>query len=421
MPNVAFTGPTWGRNTLTWSYARSNSGTNAETAFSSFLSGRYEADVERALARWESVSGVDFVRVEDRADRVADIRIGFGQLDGNAIGEAAYSSIGGTLQPGVVVRMEDPKPATYKIGPNGNLVFAGYTANFYQVVLHEIGHAMGLDHSSDPSAALHDTAGGARNTDLNANDIAAARTLFGSRPGMTSDVSTGYTVLLWQGKAEVRDVATGDLATVLSSTAPRLSFVGGNTYALSLDDARTLGLDPAKLRDYDGNDLGGAGGWRLNGLAVVRTDGALSYVLTNAEIGRWAEVTPRPGGGFNLANHGANGDARVVGNYLDPLVALGVVERGSAVDSQVRFAADLRANRLQVLGAGDFDRDGAIDLFWKQPDGNADPSNDIYLRAILHADGNIQYANYLNNDQFRGYMASAQVPHAVYDSWLKVS
>ena len=38
---------------------------------------------ERALARWESVSGVDFVRVEDRADRVADIRIGFGQLDGS--------------------------------------------------------------------------------------------------------------------------------------------------------------------------------------------------------------------------------------------------------------------------------------------------------------------------------------------------
>ena len=208
---------------------------------------------------------------------------------------------------------------------------------------------------------------------------------------------------------------------ISGSEEARLSFVGGNTYALSLDDARTLGLDPAKLRDYDGNDLGGAGGWRLNGLAVVRTDGALSYVLTNAEIGRWAEVTPQPGGGFNLANHGANGDARVVGNYLDPLVALGVVERGSAVDSQVRFAADLRANRLQVLGAGDFDRDGAIDLFWKQPDGNADPSNDIYLRAILHADGNIQYANYLNNDQFRGYMASAQVPHAVYDSWLKVS
>ena len=44
-----------------------------------------------------------------------------------------------------------------------------------------------------------------------------------------------------------------------------------------------------------------------------------------------------------------------------------------------------------------------------------------YTGNALHADGNIQYANYLNNDQFRGYMASAQVPHAVYDSWLKVS
>ena len=421
MADGAFTGSTWGRSTLTWSYARSNTATNAQRPFSSFLSGRYEADVERALARWESVSGVDFVRVEDRADRTADIRIGFGRLPPGTVGETAYRSLGGRTLPGVAIRMQEPTPATYATGPNGNLVFAGYTSSFYQVILHEIGHALGLGHSSDPSSALNDTARGARNTDLNASDIAAVRTLFGVKAGMTSDVSTGYTVLLSRGGAEVRNIATGDLAAVLSSAAPRLSFIGGHAYALTLGDARNLGLDPGGLRDYDGNDLGGAGGWRLNGLAVVRTDGALSYVLTNPEIGRWAEVTPRPGGGFNLADHGANGSTRVVGTYLDPLIALGVVEAGGQFDSQVRFAADLRADRLRVVGAGDFDRDGFIDLFWKQPDGNANQADDIYLRAILHADGNVQYANYMNNDQFRSYMDGAQVPHAVYQGWLQAS
>lgn len=259
----------------------------------------------------------------------------------------------------------------------------------------------------------------ALNTDLNANDIAAVRTLFGTRAGMTSDISTGYTVLLRQGGAEVRDISTGDLAAVLSSTSPRLSFIGGNTYALGLDDARSLGLDPGRLRDFDGNDLGGAEGWRMGGLAVVRPDGAIGYVLTNPGIGRWAEVQPRPGGGFDFSNYGANGDTRVVGTYVDPLIALGVVERGGRFDSQVRFAGDLLADRLQVLGSGDFDRDGSIDLFWKQADGSANQADDVYLRAILHADGNIQYANYLSNDQFRGFMDRAQVPHAVYDSWLR--
>ena len=116
---------------------------------------------------------------------------------------------------------------------------------------------------------------------------------------------------------------------------------------------------------------------------------------------------------------GAHGVADLVarsGNKLVRLVNAGTTEISPPVETNLELGAS-----VQVLDAGDFDRDGAIDLFWKQPDGNADPSNDIYLRAILHADGNIQYANYLNNDQFRGYMASAQVPHAVYDSWLKVS
>lgn len=422
MADYELEGPSWGKRTLTWALSRTPDDPAVRYPFSGFVSGRYEADIARAFNRWDSASSLRFVRVEDSADpaRAPDIRIGFGRLDANVAGDTVAPYSGDAFVPGARVRLQDPAPATYATGINGNLVFASSPTNFYQVALHEIGHTLGLGHSSDPSALMYGTAYGARNTDLNAADIAGIRALYGVKPGMTSDISTGYTVLLWQGRVEVRNVSTGDLAQVLAEQSPRLSFVGGNTYALSLADARTLGLDPAGLRDYDGNDLGGAGSWRLNGLANARTDTPLGYVLTNPELGRWAEVSPRSGGGFDLGNHGAGGDTRVVGIYEDPLIALGVVAPGSDVDSQARFNSDLRADRLQVLGGADFDRDGFVDLFWKQAMSGPGQADDIYLRAIMHADGNIQYANYLSNDQFQSWMARAQVPHGVYDAWLQV-
>ena len=415
-------GPSWDKRALTWSLARIPDDPSVRYPFSGFVSGRYEADVARAFDRWESASGLRFARVDDSADpaRVPDIRIGFGRLQGSVVGDALVPYVGDALVPGARVRLQDPAPATYATGRNGNVVFAAYSTSFYQVVLHEVGHTLGLDHSPDPTAVMHATAYGAQNTDLNASDIAAIRALYGAKPGMTSDISTGYTALLWQGRVEVRNVSTGDLAQVLAEQSPRLSFVGGNAYALSLADARTLGLDPAALRDYDGNDLGAAGSWRLNGLANARSDTPLGYVLTNPAIGRWAEVSPRPGGGFDFGNHGAGGDTRVVGIYEDPLIALGLVAPGSPMDSQARLDADLRADRLQVLGGADFDRDGSLDLFWKQTGTGTGQADDIYLRAILHADGNVQYANYLSNDQFQSWMARAEVPHGVYDAWLQV-
>lgn len=422
MADAELDGPSWDKRALTWSLARFPDNPAVRYPFSSFVSGRYEADVSRAFNRWESASALRFARVDDSTDaaRIPDIRIGFGRLEGNTVGDALAASANDVLVPGARVRLQDPAPATYATGPNGNLTLTDTPTNFYQVALHEIGHTLGLDHSSDPRAVMYATAYGPRNTDLNASDIAAIRALYGTKPGMTSDISTGYTALLWQGRAEIRNASTGDLAQVLAEQSPRLSFIGGNTYALTLDDARTLGLDPAALRDYAGRDLGAAGSWRLNGLASARSDTPLGYVLTNAALGRWAEVSPRPGGGFDFTNHGAGGDTRVVGLYEDPLVAQGLVKPGSAEDSQARFRADLRADRLQVLGSADFNRDGAMDLFWKQTGTAPGPSDDVYLRSVMHADGNIDHANYLSNDQFQSWMARAQVPHGVYDAWLQV-
>lgn len=228
-------------------------------------------------------------------------------------------------------------------------------------------------------------------------------------------------VTIYAGGTEVRDSLDGSLLQTLppiATDALRFLAVDGREYAQNLPSARVLGLDPSQLRDYDGNDLGAANGWAFRGLASVRAATAVSYILVNPVNGRWAEVAARPGGGFDFTNHGQDGDTRVVGIYEDPLIKLGQVVAGSAVDSQVRFLSDIRADRLTVLGAADYDNNGFVDLFFKLTNHSPDHHDDVYLRAIMHLDGNIQYANYMTTGQFVDWMGKAGTPSAVYDSWL---
>ena len=50
--------------------------------------------------------------------------------------------------------------------------------------------------------------------------------------------------------------------------------------------------------------------------------------------------------------------------------------------------------------AGDYDGDGYQEIYWKTVNGSA------YLRALMHADGNIQYANYQSLDQMTNYLTT---------------
>ena len=174
----------------------------------------------------------------------------------------------------------------------------------------------------------------------------------------------------------------------------------------------------SKLRDFDGNDLGSANGWQLSGLANVRALSSPSYILMNPMNDRWAEVAVRDDGNIDMNNFGRNGDTRVVGIYLDPLVAQGLVVKGGPIDSQVRFISDIHANRLAVLGGDDYEHDGFVDLFFKLTNHAADHHDDVYLRAIMHLDGNIQYANYMNAAQFQDWMTRSGVQQGVYADWM---
>ena len=98
--------------------------------------------------------------------------------------------------------------------------------------------------------------------------------------------------------------------------------------------------------------------------------------------------------------------------YLDPLVESGAVVKGSAHDSARRFENDLRTDNLVLLDAGDYDGDGLQQIYFKTADGTA------YLHTLMHADGNIRYANYQSEQQMIGYLEDKGYGRSLYDDWL---
>ena len=60
----------------------------------------------------------------------------------------------------------------------------------------------------------------------------------------------------------------------------------------------------------------------------------------------------------------------------------------------------MNIDNLTVKASGDYDSDGIQEVYWKTNDGTA------YLRALMHADGNIRYANYQSKTQMMENLTS---------------
>ncbi len=163
------------------------------------------------------------------------------------------------------------------------------------------------------------------------------------------------------------------------------------------------------IKDFDGNPHANTGSisaeakqaYKYQGILDVNNDGVKEAIFTNKETGRWVTARTQEGTGeIDYTDHGSDGITRIVGIYEDPLVQSGDVIAGSAYDSQTRFQNDLLIDNLIIKTSGDYDGDGYQEVYWKTNDGTA------YLRALMHADGNIQYANYQSKDQMSDYLTS---------------
>ena len=166
------------------------------------------------------------------------------------------------------------------------------------------------------------------------------------------------------------------------------------------------------IRDFDGNALGGNGSWLRIGSADVNGDGDVDQILVNDAIGRFATVGTQ-GGLVYFGDYSWAGETRVAGIYIDPLVQSGDVIAGSANDSQRRFQNDLEIENInRVLCADDFDGDGVWEVYFALTDGTA------YLRALMHADGNIRYANYQSEQEVIDYLTANGYDESTFGDWF---
>ncbi|MGD0222336.1 MAG: matrixin family metalloprotease [Terriglobia bacterium] len=163
---------------ITWSIADSPG--TADSPFSGYMGSQYEALVQQAFQIWAAASGLTFEEVADSSQ--SDIRLGWGDFNTSStlvVGHTMCQAESGHLLPDVIIRLEDPSQDPLVAGTGNTLTYSGTDANLYQVILHEIGHALGLADNNDPSSVMHYEATGANNA-LDTNDVARIQTLYRS-------------------------------------------------------------------------------------------------------------------------------------------------------------------------------------------------------------------------------------------------
>ena len=181
-------GEKWANDTITWSFATSNLPGQPAT-FSGVMTGIYDTLVKKAVLMWESVANVTLIQMADNT--AVDIRVGFEDLLGtsNSVGLTNWRSSGGNFLPDVTVGAEDPSLHGVTSLPDGDVVYDGLSSQFFQIVAHELGHALGLAHNVVDNQALMQPVSTANNRSIDPNDVAAIQQLYGPSASGKPNVS----------------------------------------------------------------------------------------------------------------------------------------------------------------------------------------------------------------------------------------
>ncbi len=274
-----------------------------------FGAGVWEIQIARALATWESVANIDFTLVPDSFK------------DQNALGLAQGDSRFGDIRFGGYNFANDTTTLaqTYFPPPNGSTASGDVEINtalnfgigsgydLYSVMLHEIGHSLGLDHVSGTAEVMHPSYQGIRNG-VSPGDVGGVQAMYGARApdvfqagghGVSFETAIDLTSML--GNAGVTSLNGESLYTpgdteFFSMVAP--PGASGSLQVIAAGYGYSM-LSP-KISLYDSNvNLIDAhsNSWAINTNAVARNSG----------------VTP--GQRYFVAVTGATGDAFSVGSY----------------------------------------------------------------------------------------------------------
>lgn len=241
---------------VTWSLAGagydivSAFGASGTSVDSSVLGFDVQATISAAFDAWATYGNIEFMQVEDSGgdpgtSHMADIRVFFGSIPGSTIGLAYYpSSWEGSMMAGDMILDSDA---------SNN--WADNQLTFFGLVLHEIGHALGLGH--DDSGVDSIMTSFLSENALQAYDISGIQTIYG-----VQDNAAAVYDMRWD---------QADLSILEAPNAPGLT-INANALANRIDATNGAELINGEggndfLIGRAGNDTldGGAGNDRLNG------------------------------------------------------------------------------------------------------------------------------------------------------------
>jgi hypothetical protein len=235
-PPSVFEGTRWPSTTITWSFAIGSG--SASAPISGSVQAQYQSVIEQAFGLWGAALGLTFIQAPPGAK--SDIQVGWGAFDTtdtSVVGYTTYQSVDGILQPGALIRLEDPSEVSLTQDLNGALTYSSSQTTLLQVALHEIGHAIGLAESSDPRSIMFPDLG-PENTTISESDAANAASLYGGTTSAANSLSIGttFSVLSSDGQPLQFLHATDATANEPISGAS----IGGSEPNISVSSAITL-------------------------------------------------------------------------------------------------------------------------------------------------------------------------------------
>jgi hypothetical protein len=165
------------------------------TALSSFMPVGFLTQIQNAFLAWSAVANLTFVEVADcgaafnAACVGGDIRIGAHAFDGasGTLAHGFYPPANGTTAAGDI---------HFDIAETWVIGFAGPGIDIFQVMAHELGHALGLDHTAVAGSLMNSFYSEAF-TGPQADDIAGMQSIYG--PALSEVPEPGGIVLMSGG------------------------------------------------------------------------------------------------------------------------------------------------------------------------------------------------------------------------------